>query len=53
MLSNRNPECVYLLDEILTIPGAEELARYIEDFNFKMAISVLPKLASAASQSRA
>jgi CheY-like chemotaxis protein len=37
LLINRNPACEDLLDDIHTIPGAEELARQIEKFKFKQA----------------
>jgi len=44
MLLNKNPECEELLEDIHSIPGAEELARHIEEFNFKLAIQDLSKL---------
>ncbi|MCL2196606.1 MAG: ATP-binding protein [Treponema sp.] len=44
MLINRNPECENLLDDIHSIPGAEELAKCIEEFDFKQAILELSKL---------
>jgi len=44
MLINKNPECEEMLDDILTIPGAEELARLTDKFNFKQAITELLKL---------
>ena len=43
-LKNKNPECEDLLDDILAIPGAEELAHQIEKFNFKQAAEELIKL---------
>jgi HPt (histidine-containing phosphotransfer) domain-containing protein len=44
LLENRKPECTDMLDEIRTIPGAEELALHIENYRFKQAISELPNL---------
>ena len=44
MLLNKNPECEDMRDEILSIPGAEELARQIDRFNFKQAVIELTKL---------
>ena len=44
MLINKNPECEELLVDILTIPGAEELAKQTDKFNFKQAITELTKL---------
>jgi len=44
LLLNKNPECEDMRSEILTIPGAEELARQIDRFNFKQAIIELNKL---------
>ena len=44
MLINKNPECEEMLDDILTIPEAEELARLTDKFNFKQAITELLKL---------
>jgi CheY-like chemotaxis protein len=44
MLSNRNPECMNLLSDIRSIPGTEELARLVGDFEFKRAIATLSKL---------
>ena len=37
MLKNINPECVNLLDDIRAVQGAEELVRYIEDYDFESA----------------
>jgi HPt (histidine-containing phosphotransfer) domain-containing protein len=37
LIIGRNPECENLLDDIRTIPGAEELARLVEKFKFKQA----------------
>ena len=44
MLENINPECIDLIDEIRTIPGTEELARQIEDYDFEAASRTLTKL---------
>jgi PAS domain S-box-containing protein len=44
MLENINPECVNLLDSIRAIPGAEELVRQIEDYDFEAAAVTLVEL---------
>jgi signal transduction histidine kinase/CheY-like chemotaxis protein/HPt (histidine-containing phosphotransfer) domain-containing protein len=44
LLKNKNPECEDMLDEIRTIPGAEELARYIDKFKFRQALGELPNI---------
>jgi len=44
MLKNKNPECEDLLDEIRTIPGAQELALHIEKFDFKKANEEFTKI---------
>jgi len=44
MLINKNPECEEMLDDILSIPGAAELARLTDKFNFKQAIAELLRL---------
>jgi len=44
MLTNMNPECMNLLDEVRSIPGADELANHIENFDFKPALEVLSEL---------
>ena len=44
MLINKNPECEELTDDILSIPGGEELALQIDKFNFKQALIELYKL---------
>ncbi|MDR0490104.1 MAG: response regulator, partial [Oscillospiraceae bacterium] len=44
MLENINPECVNMLDKIRAIPGAEELARQIEDYDFESASRTLVEL---------
>ena len=46
MLENLNPECAYLLGDIRAIPGTEELARQIEDYNFEDANQLLKVLRS-------
>jgi len=38
MLEKRNPECMNLVNDLYAIPGAEQLAQYVEDFDFKEAI---------------
>ena len=44
MLANINPECVNLLDDIRAVPGTEELARQIEDYDFESAAQTLAEL---------
>jgi CheY-like chemotaxis protein/HPt (histidine-containing phosphotransfer) domain-containing protein len=44
MLANMNPESINLLDEIRSIPGADELANHIENFDFKPALKILSEL---------
>ena len=44
MLININPECVALLDELRLIPGADDLVRQIEDYDFESAIPTLASL---------
>ncbi|MCL2184733.1 MAG: ATP-binding protein [Treponema sp.] len=44
LLINKNPECEDMHNDILSIPGAEELAKQIDLFNFKQAIIELSKL---------
>jgi len=44
MLKNRNPKCMNMIDDIRAIPGTEELALQIEDFEFKKAATALVKL---------
>ena len=44
MLGNINPECVNLLDDIRAVPGAEELARQVEDYDFESAARTLLEL---------
>jgi HPt (histidine-containing phosphotransfer) domain-containing protein len=49
MLENRNPECMSLLDDVRTVPGAGELARLIENFEFKLAIDALAEIKNGQS----
>jgi CheY-like chemotaxis protein/two-component sensor histidine kinase len=44
MLENNNPECADLLGQIRAVPGAEFLARQIENFNFDTALNTLVEL---------
>ncbi|MCL2030219.1 MAG: response regulator [Oscillospiraceae bacterium] len=44
MLNNINPECTDLLDEIRAIPGTEELALRIEEYEFELAAETLAAL---------
>jgi HPt (histidine-containing phosphotransfer) domain-containing protein len=41
LLENINPACVNLLDDIRAVPGTEELARLIENYDFKSAARTL------------
>jgi len=41
MLINKNPDCEDLLDDVRTIPGAEELVRQMEKFKFRQALEEL------------
>ena len=44
MLKNRNPECQNFLEDILAVTGGENLAYYIEEFDFKKAVAELAEL---------
>jgi len=44
MLENINPECANLLDDVRAVPGTEELARQIENYDFESAIRTLNEL---------
>jgi HPt (histidine-containing phosphotransfer) domain-containing protein len=44
LLKNRNPQCADFVDDIHRIPGAEELASQINEYNFKKAIKTLAEL---------
>jgi len=44
LINNKNPECEDIIDDIMTIPGSEKLAGYIEHFDFKQAELELSKL---------
>jgi len=44
MLINRNPRCMSMLDDIRRLAGAENLADYVEEFEFKLAIKELAKI---------
>jgi len=44
LLIGRKPECMYMLDDIRTIPGSEELAIDVENFDFLNAIAELKRL---------
>ena len=44
MLENINPKCVELLNEILAVPGTQELAWQIEDYDFESAARTLAKM---------
>ena len=40
-LKRHNTDCINMIDEIRTIPGAEKLAQFVDDFEFKQAIAEL------------
>jgi HPt (histidine-containing phosphotransfer) domain-containing protein len=44
MLIKLNPECLELLDEIIAVPGTEELITRIENFEFENAAGILSEL---------
>ena len=44
LLIGRKSECMYMLDEIRTIPGSGELAVNVENFDFLYAIAELKRL---------
>ena len=44
MLEDDNSDCIYLFDDLRTVPGAEELVRHIDSFDFKSAAGTLTNL---------
>ena len=44
MLQKRNPECQNFVNDLRAIPGAEELADMVEDFDFKAAVMTISEL---------
>ena len=44
MLANFNPECLDLLDDIRRIPGTEELAHWMEEYDFPPAARALAEI---------
>ena len=44
LLTGRKPECMYMLDDIRKIPGSEELANHVENFEFEKALASLEAL---------
>jgi chemotaxis protein histidine kinase CheA len=44
MLVSRNPECINLVEDMRAMPGAKELARLVEEYEFKQALEELDKL---------
>jgi HPt (histidine-containing phosphotransfer) domain-containing protein len=44
MLRDNDTGCLFLLDDILSIPGSEELAKQIEGFDFEEALITLESL---------
>ena len=51
MLISHNPECMKMLDEVRSISGAEELARQMEELEFKQAALTLEKLMKEGEKS--
>jgi len=43
MLVKRNPECMNLVGDLNAVTGAQQLAQYVEDFEFKKALEELSK----------
>jgi len=41
ILMQQSTECMSMMDEIKSLPGAQELAKYVDDFEFKKAIAEL------------
>jgi len=50
MLNSYNADCMNMLDDIRRIPGSEDLAGYVEDFEFKPAIVELSKIKESLIQ---
>jgi HPt (histidine-containing phosphotransfer) domain-containing protein len=46
LLENNSPDSIHLLDQLNAVPGAEELIRQIEDFDFEIAAVTLAELKS-------
>ncbi|MCL2387131.1 MAG: ATP-binding protein [Defluviitaleaceae bacterium] len=44
LIKSRNPESLDLLNEIKAVPGADELARQIESYDFKPAMQTIERL---------
>jgi len=44
MLENISPDCNDLIDDLKTVPGSEELVRYVENYNFESASQALAEL---------
>jgi len=44
MLENINPESANLLNRIRAVPEAEELAHYVEEYEFESALRALAEL---------
>jgi HPt (histidine-containing phosphotransfer) domain-containing protein len=44
LLENRDTECLNLLDRIRAVPNSEELVKQIENYNFKVALTILETL---------
>ncbi|MCL2843908.1 MAG: ATP-binding protein [Chitinivibrionia bacterium] len=44
LLENRDTECLNLLDKIRAVPNSEELVKQIENYNFKVALTILETL---------
>jgi len=52
LLIGRKPECMYMLDEIRTIPGSGELTANVENFDFLNAIAELKRLKEKINEAR-
>ena len=44
LLSGRKPECMYMLDEIRSLPDSGKLADFVENFDFVQALTELEKI---------
>ncbi|MCL2665860.1 MAG: ATP-binding protein, partial [Defluviitaleaceae bacterium] len=50
LLDNDDTDCLMHLDELLTVPGSEETAEHMEDYDFNAASAALKKLISKMVQ---
>ena len=44
ILVSHSTQCVELIDEARSIPGSEELIRYMDEFEFKQAVEALEEI---------